>query len=282
MKNIYQLTLILLLFSKNIDAQVYTAPANFSFTSAGTNTAFTTKYILVNSSTNLIAYLSTTNSFSAVAVGSYLMYAVNYDPSGTAPTLTVGTNLSAIGGSCVAKSASLAVTVSAVTSATFQAPASFSFNINGNNSALTTNYILVNISTNLIAYLSTASSFSNIAEGGYTLYGVNYDPSGTAPTLAVGTNFSVIGGSCVALSSSLSVTITAAACPNDIILTSTINDISSGTLLSKSSGTISATNLISGTAKVTYQAAGSISFSPGFKVEPASGGYLVTAIATCN
>ncbi len=140
----YKLLIMLLLSNGSVFAQTYTSPASFSFTNTGNNTAFTTKYILVNTSTNLIAYLSTTTSFSGVVAGTYTLYAVNYDPSGTEPTLTVGTNFSSIGGSCVAASSSLALTVSAATSATFTAPASFSFTNTNNNTSYTTIYILVN------------------------------------------------------------------------------------------------------------------------------------------
>jgi hypothetical protein len=179
MKNTYRIILLLLLFSKNIEAQVYTAPANFSFTSAGTNAAFTTKYILVNSSTNLIAYLSTTNNFSAVAIGSYLMYAVNYDPSGTVPTLTVGTNLNAIGGSCVAKSASLTVTVNSTNincgtnvslSSTANDYSSGTTSISSSNTIAATNAIS---STAIVNYqaannISLSAGFiANPANGGY-------------------------------------------------------------------------------------------------------------------
>lgn len=142
-----------LFFTNNTTAQNYTAPASFTFTNDGHNTSFTTKYILVSTTTNLISYFSETTSFSSVGVGTYSLYAVNYNPSGTAPTLTVGTNLSAIGGSCVGLSSALTVTVSANTTANYTAPASFSFTHTGNDTALTTVYILVNSTTNLIAYV---------------------------------------------------------------------------------------------------------------------------------
>ncbi len=275
----YKFSILLLLSNSFTFAQTYTSPASFSFTNTGTNTSFTTKYVLVNTSTNLIAYLSTTASFSGVVTGIYSLYAVNYNPSGTAPTLTVGTNLSTIGGTCVALSSSLNVTVSAVTSATFTAPASFSFTNSGNNTALTTIYVLVNTSTNLISYVSNSPSFSEIDTGTYTLHGINYDATGTLPTLTVGTNLSSIGGTCVALSSSLSVVVS---CATNLSLASTADDFSSGSILRKSSSTITATNSVTGTANVTYQSAGSIIFSTGFKAEPSSGGYLVTTIAGCN
>jgi hypothetical protein len=260
-------------------AQTYTAPASFSFTNVGNNTSFSTKYILVNTSTNLISYLSETTNFSGIAAGTYSLYAVNYNPAGTVPTLTTGTNLSAIGGNCVGLSAALTITVSANTTANYTAPANFSFNHTGHNNVLTTVYVLVNASTGIIAYVSNTTSFNGIDTGTYTLYGINYNSTGTMPTIVVGTNIGSIGGACVALSSTLSVVVS---CATNLALVSTADDFSSGTILRKSSATITATNSISGSASVTYQSAGSVIFSAGFKVEPSMGGYLITTIAGCN
>ncbi|MFM2268711.1 MAG: hypothetical protein RL757_2152 [Bacteroidota bacterium] len=65
------------------------------------NAGFSTHYVLVDAN-NVIRYSVAAMPFSGIAKGVYTAYAVNY--SGTAPNLTVGTNLNAIGGSCVALS----------------------------------------------------------------------------------------------------------------------------------------------------------------------------------
>ncbi len=93
-------------------AQNFTAPANFSFSHTNSNPAYMTRYILVNTQTNSIDYSSVQTSFSNVGAGSYLLYGVNYDASGTAPVLTPGTNFSTIGSTCVGLSSSLLVRVS--------------------------------------------------------------------------------------------------------------------------------------------------------------------------
>ena len=72
-------------------------PISVDIHSQNTNIGFTTNYILTDAA-GVIKYQTATLPFTGVVVGEYLAYAVNY--SGTAPTLTVGTNVSAIGGTC--------------------------------------------------------------------------------------------------------------------------------------------------------------------------------------
>lgn len=72
-------------------------PISVDIHSQNTNIGFTTKYILTDAA-GVIKYQTATLPFTGVVVGEYLAYSVNY--SGTAPTLTVGTNVSAIGGTC--------------------------------------------------------------------------------------------------------------------------------------------------------------------------------------
>ena len=76
-------------------------PVSVDIHSQNTSAGFTTQYILADA-TGVIKYTTATLPFTGVAEGSYLAYAVNY--SGTAPTLTVGTNISAIGGTCASLS----------------------------------------------------------------------------------------------------------------------------------------------------------------------------------
>jgi hypothetical protein len=79
---------------------------SFSVNSQSTYTGYSTHYILVDAA-GVIQYQTATLPFTGVAIGSYDGYAVNY--SGTAPTLTVGTNLSAIGGTCAGLSNALPI-----------------------------------------------------------------------------------------------------------------------------------------------------------------------------
>jgi hypothetical protein len=157
----------------------------------------------------------------------------------------------------------------------YTSPANFSFTNTGNNSSFTTRFILVNSSINLISYLSTTASFSNVTTGTYRLYAVNFDPSGTAPTLTVGTNLNAIGGSCVALSAALVVTVISGCVDNP-----TLPNYTNGTTIVKAPTTISAINTIASGATVTYQAGNLINLNAGFKAE--SGSIFIVQIGGCN
>ena len=79
---------------------------------AGQNTAasFVQRYALTNAA-NVSQYTTNALPFSSIPVGQCKAYAVNYDGTQTAPTLTVGTAIGAIGGTYVNASAALPVDV---------------------------------------------------------------------------------------------------------------------------------------------------------------------------
>jgi hypothetical protein len=81
-------------------------PVSFLIHSNSTQAGYLTQYILVDAN-GVIKYTTTTMPFTGVAEGSYEGYAVNY--SGTPPNLNVGTNLTAIGGSCTSLSNALPI-----------------------------------------------------------------------------------------------------------------------------------------------------------------------------
>jgi hypothetical protein len=85
-------------------------PVSFLIHSDNTHAGYSTKYILVDAN-GVIKYTTTTMPFTGVAEGAYEGYAVNY--SGTSPNLNVGTNLTAIGGSCTSLSNALPIKVCA-------------------------------------------------------------------------------------------------------------------------------------------------------------------------
>ena len=78
--------------------------------SNNTNALFSTHYILVDA-TGIIQYQTAAMPFTNIEKGEYEAYAVNY--TGTAPTLTAGTALNAIGGNCVSISNALPIKVCA-------------------------------------------------------------------------------------------------------------------------------------------------------------------------
>jgi Bacterial Ig domain len=83
-------------------------PISVEIHSQNTNAGFTTKYILTDAA-GVIKYQTAALPFTGVVAGDYLAYAVNY--SGTAPTLTVGANISAMGGTCTSLSNAFPVKV---------------------------------------------------------------------------------------------------------------------------------------------------------------------------
>ncbi|MVM31635.1 tandem-95 repeat protein [Spirosoma sp. HMF4905] len=107
---------------------------NLTFTATpvvlGSN--FTHVIILTNGS-GVIQYVSAagSNTVSGVAAGNYLGYLVSYDNTVTPlPTLTVGTSLSGIGGSCIAYSGQLPLKVCAVNLPPIATPDIANTNIN--------------------------------------------------------------------------------------------------------------------------------------------------------
>ncbi|PKK37883.1 hypothetical protein BWI96_05345 [Siphonobacter sp. SORGH_AS_0500] len=199
------MTLLLSLFVLGSYAQ-YTPGQTFTVSTTGNNTAtgFTTTHVLTDNSGNIIQQVSGTSPVSVTAPnqsGTYRVYTVNYDNSGTAPTLTQGTNIGAIGGTCVATSSS-PVTFT-VASPCVSPGTAINFNVAGNNTAsgYTTTHVLTDASGNIIQQVSGTSVNAPNQSGTFKVYAVNYNTSGTAPTLTPGTNINAIGGSCTAVSS---------------------------------------------------------------------------------
>ena len=176
-------------------------PINFSTTGNNTGPGYTTVYVLTDNGGTIQQTVA--SGFAAPAAnGYYKIYAVNYNTTVAAPTLTAGTNVTAIGGNCASIS-STPITF-CVVSGIVTAGSSITFANSGNNTATdyTTVYALTDASG---AIISTSTSTSAIAPktGGcsFSIYAVNYSTSGTAPTLTPGTSISAIGGDCSAISS---------------------------------------------------------------------------------
>lgn len=83
---------------------------SLSLHSQNTDSGFSTQYILVDAN-GVIQYQTSAMPFTNIEKGEYEAYAVNY--TGTAPTLTAGTALNAIGGNCVSISNALSIKVCA-------------------------------------------------------------------------------------------------------------------------------------------------------------------------
>ncbi|MCZ4501189.1 MAG: Por secretion system C-terminal sorting protein, partial [Marmoricola sp.] len=78
--------------------------SSISFTASGHNTAagYETRYVLTNNSGSIISNGTSTSITAPSTAGTYRIYVVNYNTAygNAAPTLTAGTNISAIGGGC--------------------------------------------------------------------------------------------------------------------------------------------------------------------------------------
>lgn len=91
-----------------VTAACVTPGSSVSFAAAGNNTAagYTTRYALTDNSGNIISTAMSSPITAPAGTGSYKIYVVNYNTASgnTAPTLTAGTNIAAIGGTCAAAS----------------------------------------------------------------------------------------------------------------------------------------------------------------------------------
>lgn len=185
----------------------YTAPASVVLTNTGQNASpgFVTRYVLVDNSTQAIAYANTTPGFSNVPVGNYSAYAVNYNSAQAAPNLALGTAFAAIGGECVNTSSAFSVIVTSGAVACVPATAgvgTISATASGHttSSGFTTRYVLTN-AAGVIQSSNTTGAFSSPASiGEYRIYAVNYSTTGAQPGFANGINISSVGGDCVAVS----------------------------------------------------------------------------------
>ncbi len=186
-------------------AQCVTPGTPINFSTAGNNTTagYTTTYVLTDNSGNIQQTVG--SGFAAPnQTGSFKVYAVNYNTAAgnTAPTLTAGTNVTAIGGTCA--SVSSAPITFCVTASCVAPGSSVSFAAAGNNTAsgYTTVYALTDNSGNIISTSSSSPVTAPTASGSYRIYVVNYNTASgnTAPTLTAGTNIGAIGGTCTAAS----------------------------------------------------------------------------------
>jgi hypothetical protein len=175
--------------------------SSISFQVAGQNTAvgFVQRYVLTNA-VGVIQYSVNSLPFTSVAAGQYKAYAVNYDGAQTAPTLTVGTNITAIGGACVDTSNALPIGVMDCNNTT----GNISANIAGQNTGagFTQKYALTDSVGRILQVLNTPS-VSNLVSGIYNIYAVNYETATGITGLTAGQNISGVGGTCVAMSQPL-------------------------------------------------------------------------------
>ncbi|WP_304234381.1 3-coathanger stack domain-containing protein [Jiulongibacter sediminis] len=151
-------------------------------------------------------------------------------------------------------------------------------------------FLVANVSNNTIQAFQSSPNLTSFSPGSYRVYNFSY-PGGSDLSNYVGTSFSnfQIGLNNSSICGQLSnnykpVTIQSnSPCQNQLSLSSSSNDISSGTLVYQTSnstapGLIQATNQITG-GNVTYDAGMKVEMNPGFKVENA---VFEAKIGGCN
>jgi Bacterial Ig domain len=186
-----------------LQAQIAThrlgAPINFQVSGQNTAAGFVQRYVLTNTA-GTIQYSAASLPFTGVTAGQYKAYAVNYDGGQTAPNLTVGTAITAIGGSCVDTSDALKIGVLSCNNST----GNISATIAGQNmgAGFTQKYALTD-SVGRILQVTNTPQYTNLASGIYNVYAVNYETASGVTGLAANQNIRGVGGSCVAISQPL-------------------------------------------------------------------------------
>ena len=175
------------------------SPVGLQSSGQNTSVGFVQRYVLTNAA-GIIQYTANTLPFTGVAAGQYKAYAVNYDQAQTAPTLTVGTAISAIGGACVNTSAALPIGILDCNNTTGNITPS----IAGQNSgaSFTQKYILTD-SIGAILQITNTPQYLGLSNGIYNVYAVNYETTTGITGLTVGQNKGGITGTCVNISQPL-------------------------------------------------------------------------------
>ncbi len=145
-------------------------------------------------------------------------------------------------------------------------------------------YIALNTANNLVSAQSATSNFTSLPAGTFDVYGVMYK-NGVIPSTFVGQSLNtIISSNCLFFSDNKKrLNISANPCPQNLALVNPANNITSGNITkqaSATSGTITATNFVTGVGtRATYQAK-SIQLNAGFKAE--SGTIFRAEIGGCN
>ena len=188
-------------------AQCVSPGTSINFTNTGNNTSagYNTVYVLTDNAGIILQEVS--SGFSAPSTsGDYKVYAVNYDTGGSAPVLSAGTDISAIGGSCADYSSDPLLFCVAGQSNCLATGSAIAFSTTGQNTdpGFETMYVLTDSADVIISSANASPITAPSTAGTYKIYVVNYDTNNgnSTPTLTAGTPISGVGGDCVAISDS--------------------------------------------------------------------------------
>ncbi len=158
-----------------------------------------TKYLLVDSTTQKLAQISNTTTFTGlVQTKTYQVYAFSYVDDNTVTGLNVGGDFSLVSASCKDFSNPLKVRVCPSTTPTTCDFTTSSFALNTATTPPTngtTQYLLTDLSGVIMQINNSTPSFTGLTgTKAYNVYALSY--TGTVSNLSVGSNFSSITGSC--------------------------------------------------------------------------------------
>lgn len=189
------------------------AQCTLTATSSGGNASYTQVYVLVDASNNIVAQNST-GTFNSVAVGSYQIHALNYDPASPPsplPSGLIGQPVSNVGNTTAGCFNAdfltdfvtrLCADPACTQTSSICENAPITATSSGGNTAYTQVYVLADDSGNFIDQNSTGTfaSISLPVGNTYQVHALNYDPANPPTTLPsdlnVGNPLSNITGGC--------------------------------------------------------------------------------------
>jgi hypothetical protein len=174
-------------------------------TSSSSTAGYTQVYVLVDTNGDIVAQ-NTTGTFTSLAVGSYTIHALNYDPSNVPaplPSALIGQPIANVGTTTVGCYNSdfltdyvtrVCATCQATTTVCETDPVVATSS--GGNATYTQLYVLVNTGTGLVEATNATGTFTGMvaAANSYRVYALNYDPlSPPAPMPIVGQAVALVG-----------------------------------------------------------------------------------------
>jgi hypothetical protein len=193
----------------------------FNITNQNVTIDYTQRYVLTDTA-KVIQQISSNTSFTNVPMGQYRVYGLNYRTSDGITGLAVGSNWTAVTGSCFQKTEK-ALLYKICPMAEIcnngldddgdgkidgedsdctplvcnNTSGRIIFNVTGQNvtSDYTQKYVLTD-TLGVIQQISTNTIFNNVIVGQYRIFGINYKTSSSITGLTVGANWSTVTGSC--------------------------------------------------------------------------------------
>jgi len=204
------LLMILCFFQNDTKAQCYVytnETIDFSYTNI--EESMSMKFILVDSISKMVVYLSDTNQFSPQTEGIYEIYALNYDSTKFINIPNIGSSIETLEGDCYEISEAISFSVCPLDSTChFCEHESIVFSSEDENTDpdFITSYILTDDIGNIIS-INNDTDFGNQSAGNYKIYAINYEAISGVSNLALGNHVDSIEGDCILISEPLIVNV---------------------------------------------------------------------------